>query len=144
MPNTPSSVGEGMTVWTGTASLSEAQRAFANEMLSSLGDAAFVHEESFLDMATALSGSGPAYVLLLAESMIETGVHLGFPRELSSRLAVQTLKGTAEYLRQSGKDATTLRNDITSPGGTTAAAMYHLEKGNFRTVVADGIWVNKQ
>ena len=140
MPNTPASVGAGMTVWTCTPALGEAERARAEALLSSLGDAVEVHDETFLDMATALSGSGPAYVLLLAEAMIETGVHLGFPRNLATRLVQNTIHGTGEYLRQSSAGAPVLRNDITSPGGTTAAALYSLERGNFRTVVADGIW----
>ena len=133
-------VREGITAWTATAAITDEQRARTRALLGSFGEEIFVADESYLDMATALSGSGPAYVLMLTEAWIETGVQMGFPRDIATRLVQQTLRGTAEYMRESGDHPAMLRNDITSPGGTTAAAIYALERGAFRTVVADGIW----
>ena len=140
MPNTPAMVREGITAWTATDDITDEQRSRTRALLGSFGEEIFVGDESYLDMATALSGSGPAYVLMLTEAWIETGVQMGFPRDIATRLVQQTLRGTAEYMRQSGDHPAMLRNDITSPGGTTAAAIYALEKGGFRTVLADGVW----
>ena len=101
----------------------------------------YVEDERFLDMATAISGSGPAYVYLMLESMVEAGVHMGFPRATAQKLVQHTMKGSVDYaIQRDDSDVHTLRNEITSPGGTTASALYHLEKGNFRTVVSDGVW----
>lgn len=140
MPNTPAAVQEGVTVWTATDNLTPETLAVCGDMLGAFGDQHFVEDEKYLDMATALSGSGPAYVLLLMESMIECGVHFGFPRALATKLTHQTIKGTAVYAMSSEENSASMRADITSPGGTTAAALYSLERGRFRTVVADGLW----
>ena len=91
-------------------------------------------------MATALSGSGPAYVFLMMEAMIDAGVHMGFSRRVSRELVFQTMLGSVQYAQQSGKHIAELRNQVTSPGGTTAEALYHMDKGGFRTVVSRGIW----
>ena len=144
MPNTPAAVKEGMTVWMGTQSVSDADRRLVSRVLGSLGQEHEVDDEKYLDMATALSGSGPAYVLLLMESMIETGVHLGLQRDVATKLVQQTVKGTAVYAGSpegmSAANYSALRSDITSPSGTTASAVYTLERGGFRTTVADGLW----
>ena len=100
----------------------------------------YVAEENYLDMATALVGSGPAYVFMFMEAMIDTGVQLGFPREVATKLVLQTVAGSTAYALESGAHVATLRNDITSPGGTTAAALYSAERGGFRTTVSDSIW----
>tara|TARA_B110001452_G_scaffold38787_1_gene29650 strand:+ start:351 stop:1253 length:903 start_codon:yes stop_codon:yes gene_type:complete len=141
MPNTPAAVKEGITVWMGTPELSADDNALVSKVLGAFGQEHQVHDEKFLDMATAISGSGPAYVLLLMESMIDTGVHLGFPRAVARKLVLQTVRGTAIYA-DSTDDASVngLRGDITSPGGTTASALYELERGGFRTTVSDGLW----
>lgn len=97
-------------------------------------------DENNLDMATALSGSGPAYFFLVAEAMVDAGVHMGFPRHVATRLVQQTMLGSALYLKSSSKDPAQLRNDITSPGGTTAAALYRAEKNGFRADIGDAIW----
>jgi len=140
MPNTPAQIGEGMTVWTATAEVEDKQRKQAKVILGSLGEEVFVDEEDYMDMATALSGTGPAYVLLFMEAMIDAGVHMGFSRRVSKQLVMQTLRGTIEFASRSSKHVAELRNQVTSPGGTTAAALYHMEKGGIRTVISHGIF----
>jgi pyrroline-5-carboxylate reductase len=140
MPNTPAAVQEGMTVWFASSAVTRPNKNLCAQILSSFGEEHEVDEEPYLDMATALSGSGPAYALLLMESMIETGVHFGFSRQVATKLVHQTVKGTALYAQSTAMNSASLRADITSPGGTTAAALFVLEKGGFRTVVAEGMW----
>jgi pyrroline-5-carboxylate reductase len=144
MPNTPAQIGMGMTVWTATPEVSEEQRNQAQAILGALGDELFVNDEGYLDMATALSGTGPAYIFMFMESLIDAGVHLGFSRRIAEQLVFQTMRGSLEYAAQSGKHVAELRNQVTSPGGTTAAALYHLEKGGLRTVLSRGIWAAYQ
>lgn len=141
MPNTPAMVQGGMTVWFATDAVSEGQIAATKQLLGSFGKEEQVMHEDYLDMATALSGSGPAYFFLLMESLVDAGVHMGFPRDVADRLVRQTALGSAMYAEHAGAiHPTILRNDITSPGGTTAAALYAAERGNFRTVVTDAVW----
>ncbi len=144
MPNTPAQIGEGITVWTATQEVTKEQLEQTEMILGALGETVHVEEESYLDMATALSGTGPAYVLLFMEAMIDAGVHLGFSRRISQKLVMQTMRGTVEYARQSPRHPATLRNEVTSPGGTSAEAIYHLEKGSLRTVVSRAIWAAYQ
>lgn len=144
MPNTPAQIGQGMTVWTGTPEVTEAQQSQAKAILGALGEELYVDDESYLDMATALSGTGPAYVFMFMESLIDAGVHLGFSRRVAEQLVFQTMRGSLEYAAQSGKHVAELRNQVTSPGGTTAAALYHMEKGGLRTVISRGIWAAYQ
>lgn len=140
MPNTPAQIGKGITVWTSTPEVSEEQKRQAQAILGALGQEIFVEDESYLDMATALSGSGPAYVFIMMEAMIDAGVHMGFSRRVAEELVTQTMLGSVEYAQQSGKHVAELRNQVTSPGGTTAAALYQMEKGGLRTVISRGIW----
>lgn len=140
MPNTPAQIGQGITVWTATPEVTEEQQKQAQAILQSLGQEIYVDEEDYLDMATALSGSGPGYVFLFMEALIDAGVHLGFSRRIAEELVFQTMLGSVEYARRSGKHVAELRNQVTSPGGTTAAALYHMEKGGLRTVMSRGIW----
>lgn len=144
MPNTPAQIGQGMTVWTATPEVTEEQRGQAQAILGALGQELFVNDESYLDMATALSGTGPAYVFMFMESLIDAGVHLGFSRRVAEQLVFQTMRGSLEYAAQSGKHVAELRNQVTSPGGTTAAALYHMEKGGLRTVISRAIWAAYQ
>lgn len=144
MPNTPAQIGQGITVWTATQEVSEVHKEQAAVILGSLGQEIFVEEEVYLDMATALSGSGPAYVFMLMEALIDAGVHLGFSRRIAQQLVFQTIRGSVEYAERSGKHVAELRNQVTSPGGTTAAALYHMEKGGLRTVISRGIWAAYQ
>jgi pyrroline-5-carboxylate reductase len=144
MPNTPAQIGLGITVWTATDEVSAEHKEQARAILGSLGDEIFVDQESYLDMATALSGSGPGYVFMMMEALIDAGVHLGFSRHIARQLVFQTMRGSIEYAEQSGKHVAELRNQVTSPGGTTAAALYHMEKGGLRTVISRGIWAAYQ
>jgi pyrroline-5-carboxylate reductase len=144
MPNTPAQVGQGMTVWTASSAVSDAQREQARAVLAALGAEIRVEEEKFLDMATALSGSGPAYVFLFMEALVDAGVHMGFTRPDAERLVLQTLKGSVEYALQAGQPFARLRNQVTSPGGTTAEALYFLDKAGFRTAVSRAVWAAYQ
>lgn len=140
MPNTPSKIEQGMTVWTPTQEVSESQLGQARMFLQAVGSEISVQEEKFLDMATAISGTGPMYFFLLMESLIDSGVHMGFPRDIATQLVHKTALGSALYAIQSQEHPTRLRNDITSPGGTTAAALYEADKTGFRTAVHDMTW----
>ena len=140
MPNTPAQIGEGITVWTASAAVSPEQHELARRILGALGSEIFVEEENYLDMATALSGSGPAYVFLFMEAMVDAGVHLGFPRRIAEQLVTQTVRGSADYFAGRKSHPAALRNEVTSPGGTSAAALYYLEKAGFRTAISRAIW----
>jgi pyrroline-5-carboxylate reductase len=144
MPNTPAQIGEGITVWTVTTEVNGNQREQARAILGSLGQELFVEDEDYLDMATALSGTGPAYVFLLMEAMIDAGVHMGFSRRVATQLVFQTMRGSVDFAAQSGRHVAELRNQVTSPGGTSAEALYHMEKGGLRTVISRGIWAAYQ
>jgi len=139
MPNTPAQMGLGMTVWTSTPDVTGAHVDRARAILATLGDELFVPDEKYVDMATALSGSGPAYVFLFIEALIDGAVGIGMPRPMAERLALQTVRGSTEYLSKMGRHPAELRNMVTSPGGTTAAALHELEKGSLRTLVAEAI-----
>jgi pyrroline-5-carboxylate reductase len=140
MPNTPAQIGQGITVWTATDDVSPAQREIARLVLECLGMQVFVEDEDELDMATALSGTGPAYVFLFMEALVDAGVHLGFPRRIAEQLVVQTVKGSVAFYETSPSHLARLRNQVTSPAGTTAAALYYLEKAGFRPAISRAIW----
>lgn len=140
MPNTPAQIGQGITVWTTTPSVTDQQRSYAQIILTAMGKEVYVTDEHYLDMTTALSGTGPAYVYLFMEAMVDAGVHLGFSRHIAEQLVFQTVIGSANYAAQSELHLAALRNQVTSPGGTTAEALYHLDKGGFRTVLSRAIW----
>jgi pyrroline-5-carboxylate reductase len=123
MPNLPAAIGRGITVAVGNRRVSAAQRKLAGELLAACGAVEWVEDERLLDAVTAVSGSGPAYVFLLAEALTSAAMAAGLPAELSARLARETIAGSAELLRGSKLDAATLRKNVTSPGGTTAAAL---------------------
>lgn len=144
MPNTPAQIGQGITVWMSSPAVSEDQKRMARKLLGALGQQVEVDDENYLDMATALSGTGPAYVFLFMEAMIDAGVHMGFSRQVSEQLVVETLKGSVAYFESRNQrdqvHVATLRNQVTSPGGTTAQALYYLEKAGFRTAISRAIW----
>ena len=144
MPNTPGQIGEGITVWASSNDVTEEQQGIARAILGALGDEVFVEDESYLDMATALSGSGPAYVFLFTEALIDAGVHMGFPRRIAEQLVLQTIKGSVSFYHQAGRHPATLRNQVTSPGGTSAEALYYLEKAGFRTAITRAVWAAYQ
>lgn len=144
MPNTPARIGKGITVWTAAAEVTDLQKESARQILATFGQEVYVEDEHYLDMATALSGSGPAYVFLFMEALIDAGVHMGFPRRIAEQLVIQTVRGAAEYAEFTKEHPAALRNQVTSPGGTSAEALYHLEKGGLRTVMARGVWAAYQ
>ncbi len=123
MPNTPAAIGRGISVACPNGKVSARQRKLASELLAAIGKVEWVADEALIDAVTALSGSGPAYVFLLAEAMTKAGIAAGLPADLASRLARETVAGSGELLHRSGLDAATLRQNVTSPGGTTAAAL---------------------
>lgn len=123
MPNTPAAIGRGISVAVPNAKVSAGQRTLASVLLEAIGKVEWVADEGLMDAVTAVSGSGPAYVFLLAEAMTEAGVAAGLPAALAARLARETVAGSGELLHRSDIDAATLRENVTSPGGTTAAAL---------------------
>lgn len=126
MPNTPAKVGEGMSVISAGSAATEEQLALAGSMMGSVGKVVTV-AESYQDAVTAVSGSGPAYVFYVVEAMVDAGVQLGLPRDVATTLAVQTLYGSAKLLIETGEHPGRLREQVTSPGGTTAAALHELD-----------------
>ncbi|MDP1583167.1 MAG: pyrroline-5-carboxylate reductase [Bradyrhizobium sp.] len=123
MPNTPAAIGRGITVAVAANNVSAAQRAVADSLLRATGSVEWVDDESLMDAVTAVSGSGPAYIFLLAEELARAGVEAGLPAELATRLARETVAGSGELLHRSQETSATLRKNVTSPGGTTAAAL---------------------
>jgi len=138
MPNTPALIGAGAAGLAGGASATEADLAWGEGILSAVGVVVRVPEPA-LDAVTGLSGSGPAYVFLLAEALIDAGVFVGLARPLAARLAVQTLLGAARMLDETGESPEVLRAAVTSPGGTTAAGLRALEQGAVRAAVIDAV-----
>ncbi len=139
MPNTPAQIGLGMTVWTATPEVTAAQKENARAILAVMGKELYVSDETSIDMATAVSGSGPAYFFLFVESLTDAAVKLGLPRETAKTLVVQTMLGSERLIEQSGKEPSELRQMVTSKGGTTAAALGVLEAGDFRNLVTRAI-----
>ena len=123
MPNTPAAIGRGITVAVPAKNVSAAQRTMADALLRATGSVEWVEDEKLMDAVTAVSGSGPAYVFLLAEELARAGVEAGLPAELATKLARETVAGSGELLHRSDLPAATLRQNVTSPGGTTAAAL---------------------
>lgn len=140
MPNTPAQIGYGMTAWMASPEVSESQTGVVSAVLGAMGRAVQVHDENEIDMATALSGTGPAYIFLMMEALIDAGVHMGFSRQIAEELVLQTILGSVLFAKESGLHPAELRNMVTSPGGTTANALYHMEKGGLRTVMARAVW----
>lgn len=144
MPNTPAQIGQGMTVWTATPQVPEEQREQVRALLGALGKEMYVEEERMIDMATALSATGPTYVFLVMEALIDAGVHLGFSRRMAQELVLQTMLGSVLFAQESHKHPAELRNMVTSPGGTSAEAIYQMEKGSLRTVLSKAVWAAYQ
>lgn len=140
MPNTPAQIGMGVSVWTATPEVTAEQRGLATVVLGAFGEVLHAEEEEDVDRATALSGTGPAYVFLLMEALVDAGVHLGFSRRVSEELVLRTVEGSAAFARASGRHLAELRNQVTSPGGTSASALYELEKGALRTVLSRAVY----
>jgi pyrroline-5-carboxylate reductase len=142
MPNTPAQIGRGMTVWYATPDVTEAQCDQARVLLRALGTELQVEDERFVEMSTAVSGTGPAYVFLVMEALIDAAVHLGFPRHLAHDLVIETLEGSTAFAKATAQHPAVLRNMVTSPGGTSAAAIHELESGRLRTVLSEAVWAS--
>jgi len=139
MPNMPAQIGQGMTVWTAAAGTNQKHKELAQGVLVALGKEVYVTDEKYLGMATALSGSGPAYVFLFIEALVDAGVHIGLPRDVAQQLITQTILGSTVTVEKTGKHPADLRNMVTSPGGTTSEALLRLEKGGFRSLVLEAV-----
>jgi pyrroline-5-carboxylate reductase len=140
IPNTPAQIGQGMTAWIATDNVSDAQLVASRAILSAMGEDVRVDKEAQIDMATAINGSGPAYIFLMLEALIDAGVQMGFMRPVAEKLVMQTFKGSVLYAQQSGQHPAVLKNQVTSAGGTTAAGLYALEHGGLRTTLADAVF----
>jgi len=140
MPNTPAQIGQGMSAWTATPEVRDAQLAQVRAMLGALGKEMYVETERMIDMATALSATGPTYIFLVMEALVDAGVHLGFSRHVAQELVLQTMLGSVLFAQESHKHPAELRNMVTSPGGTSAEAIYQMEKGGLRTVLSKAVW----
>lgn len=140
MPNTPAQIGEGVTAWTASPAVSEKQETQVRALLEALGKAVHVENERQIDMATALSATGPTYIFLVMEALIDAGVHMGFSRHVAEELVHQAMLGSVLFARESHKHPAELRNMVTSPGGTSAEAIYQMEKGSLRTVLSKAVW----
>lgn len=144
MPNTPAQIGQGMSVWCTTPAVTDVQRDNVRSILAALGEEIWVDDEKYVDMATALSGTGPTYVFLMMEALIDAGVHMGFSRRIAEQIVLQTVSGSVAFARDSGKHMAELRNMVTSPGGTSAEAIYQMEKGSLRTVLSKAVYAAYQ
>ena len=144
MPNTPAQIGEGITAWVATPEVSEEQRKRIQILLGALGREMSVETERMIDMATALSATGPTYVFLVMEALFDAGVHMGFSRHVAQELVTQTILGSVLFARESQKHPAELRNMVTSPGGTSAEAIYQMEKGSLRTVLSKAVYAAYQ
>lgn len=139
MPNTPAQIGEGITVWTASGEVGQGQRETARSILGALGREIYVADESYLDMATAVSGSGPGYIFLIIEALIDAAVGLGLPPDTARELVLETVVGAGRLAQATGKGPAELRDMVTSPGGTTAAGLLKLEEGGLRELLARAV-----
>jgi pyrroline-5-carboxylate reductase len=139
MPNTPAQIGEGMTVWVATKEVTPQQKKMAGSILGAMGKEIYVEDEKYIDMATAVSGSGPAYFFLFVEALVEAAVEIGLSRETARELVLETMLGSGHLIQKSGKEPAELRRMVTSPGGTTAEALLEFEKGKFSDLVKKAI-----
>jgi len=139
MPNTPGQIGAGVSAWTTSAGVTEDGRQMARSIVKTLGVDVYVDDEKYIEMATALSGSGPAYVFAFLEALIEAGVYLGMSRDMARTLALHTVLGSAKLMQESGESPANLREMVSSPGGTTVEALLSLEEGAFRATVINAV-----
>ncbi len=140
MPNTPSQIGAGITAWTCTMAVNATEREHIRDLLTALGKQLFVETENMIDMATSLSATGPTYIFMVMEALTDAGVHLGFSRDMAKELVQETMLGSVKFAIESHKHPAELRNMVTSPGGTSAAAIYQMEKGTLRTVMSKAVY----
>ena len=140
MPNTPSQIGAGITAWTCTTAVGAEERGHVREILAALGKELFVETENMIDMATSLSATGPTYIFMVMEALTDAGVHLGFSRDMARELVQETMLGSVKFAIATRKHPAELRNMVTSPGGTSAEAIYQMEKGSLRTVLSKAVY----
>jgi pyrroline-5-carboxylate reductase len=140
MPNTPSQIGAGITAWTCSEAVRETEREIVRHILAPLGKELFVETENMIDMATSLSATGPTYIFMVMEALTDAGVHLGFSRDMAKELVQETMLGSVKFAIESHKHPAELRNMVTSPGGTSAEAIYQMEKGTLRTVLSKAVY----
>lgn len=139
MPNMPAQIGEGITVWIATEEVNQHQRKLAQSIIAALGKEIYVKSEKYIDMATALSGSGPAYVFLIIEALVDAGVHIGLPRDIAEKLVIETILGSTRSIEAMDKHPAELKNMVTSPGGTTTEGLLQLETGGLRALFLQAI-----
>jgi len=139
MPNTPAQIGEGVSVWTATAAVTEQQKCWAGSILGAMGKEVYVDDEKYIDMATAVSGSGPAYFFLFVESLVDAAQQIGLANNIAQELVLQTMLGAGHFLQKSGQPPAELRRKVTSPGGTTAEALNVFEQGHFAELVKQAV-----
>lgn len=139
MPNTPAQIGQGVCAWTATPEVDERARGQVRRILEALGKAVYFPEEKYIDMATAVSASGPGFLFLVMEAMIDGAVHIGLRREVATEMVMQTVLGSARFWEKSGRHPAELRNMVTSPGGTTAAGLQALERAGVRAAIVEAI-----
>ena len=139
MLNTPAQIGQGMSVWTASSDVSQQQKGAARSILGALGREIYVPDEKYIDMATSVSGSGPAYIFLVIEALIDAAVHIGLPHEMAKELVLETVIGTGHLARITGEPPKVLREKVTSPGGTTAEGISKLEEGGLRDLLSRAV-----
>ena len=139
MPNTPAQIGAGMTVWTASAQVPDERLSAGRAILRTLGKEQYVADEKLMDMATALSASGPAYVFLFVEALIDAGVYLGMPRDMARELVLQTVIGSTKLVQESGRHPAELKDMVSSPGGGTVEALMAFERAGFRAAVLQAV-----
>ncbi|MDE2966071.1 MAG: pyrroline-5-carboxylate reductase [Chloroflexota bacterium] len=139
MPNTPAQIGKGFTAWTATAGVTAEERKLVGRLLDAMGEQLYVADESVIDKITAVSGSGPAYVFLIIEALINAAVNIGLRPDDARRMVLQTVIGSSEFARQSGDHPAVLKDMVTSPGGTTAAGLQVLEQRGVRSALIDAV-----
>ena len=139
MPNTPAQIGHGMSLWTASSEVSDEQRELTRSILNTVGEQIYVDDEKYLDMATALSASGPAYVFLFIEALIDAGVYVGLPRDMARTLALQTVYGSARLVMETGKHPGELKDMVVSPGGTTAEGLQALEQAGVPAALVNAV-----
>ena len=139
MPNTPAQIGEGISVWTPTAEVTQQQKVWAGSILGAMGTEIYIDDEKYIDMATAVSGSGPAYIFLFMESLIDAAVNIGLPRDMAQELVLHTVLGSGHFIQKSDKPLAVLRKMVTSPGGTTEAALNKLAEKDFSNLILQAV-----
>lgn len=139
MPNTPAQIRAGMTVWTASEEVTKEKLSTSKDILKTLGEELYVDDENLIDMATALSASGPAYVFLFIEALIDSGVYMGLPRDVSRKLVLQTIQGSTRLVQESGQHPAVLKDMVSSPGGGTVEALMTFEQSGFHGIILEAV-----